>query len=187
MNFNDNLDRNLLAAQEKSGIDLHRLRSDLSKIKQEFYPQTRSLSDKEIQYLCLCLSRYSLGQIAYYFYKHKIPSTEELQKCEDLPRLTRNLKSEMSSTLHKYLKKLMNLPEEESKPSWKKIVDLLRNSERYRYSPSSTKLTTKLSVLIEIESSQSFDMNHIQQFNSLLKQHGIENIKISELIEDNQG
>jgi hypothetical protein len=37
MDSNDNLDRNLLEAQAKSGIDLRRLRSDLSKIKQEFY------------------------------------------------------------------------------------------------------------------------------------------------------
>jgi hypothetical protein len=182
MDSNDNLCPNCLEAQVKSGLDLRRLLLDLNKIKQEFYPQSKSLSDTEIQYLCLSLSRYSQGQIAYYFYKHKIPSAEELENCEDLHRLTRNLNSEMSSRIHKYLKRLMDMAEDERKPSWKKIIDFLQQSDRYHLSPSLTRVITKLSVLIEIESSQSLDRNQIQQLNDLLKQHGIENIKISKFI-----
>ncbi|PSB53473.1 hypothetical protein [Chamaesiphon polymorphus] len=181
MDSQDNLDRNLLEAQEKSGIDLRQLQSDLIKIKQEFYPHSKMLSDTEMQYLCLSLARYSQGQIAYYFYKHKIPSAEELKTCEDLQRLTRNLNAEMSSRIHKYLKRLMNMKDNERKPSWKKIIDFLRQSERYKLPHTST-VITKLSVLIEIESFQSIDRNHIQQINELLKQHGIENIRISESI-----
>jgi hypothetical protein len=182
MNSNDNLDRNCLAAQEKSGIDLRRLLLDLSKIKQEFYPHTKSLSDSETQYLCLSLSRYSQAQIAYYFYKHKIPTAEELKNCEDIQRLTKNLNSEMSSRIHKYLKILMNIEEDERKPSWRKIIDFLSQSDRYYLADRSTTVITRLSVLIEIESSQLIDLDAIQQLNELLKQHGIKNIKISEFI-----
>jgi hypothetical protein len=179
MDSQDNLDRNLIEAQEKSGIDLRRLRSDLSKIKQEFYPHSKMLSDTEMQYLCLSLARYSQGQIAYYFYKHKIPSAEELENCEELPRLIRNVNSEMSSRIHKYLKKLMNMRDDERKPSWKKVIDFLQQSDRYKLPHTST-VITKLSVLIEIESVRSLDRDRIQQINDLLKQHGIENIRISE-------
>jgi hypothetical protein len=182
MDSNDRLDLNYLEAQEKSGIDLKQLQSDLSKIKQEFYPQSKSLSDNEMEYLYLSLSRYSKGQIAYYFYKHKIPSAEELKKCEDLYRLTRNLNSETSSKIHKYLKRLMNIPASERKPSWKKIIDFLQQSDRYKLFTSSTRVITKLSVLIEIDSSQSINLDYIEKLNILLKQHGIENIKISEVI-----
>ncbi len=190
MDSNDNLDRNYLEAQEKSGIDLKQLQSDLSKIKQEFYPQSKSLSDTERQYLYLSLSRYSKRQIAYYFYKHKIPNAEELKNCEDLHRLMRNLNSEMSSKIHKYLKRLMNIAESDRKPSWKKIIDFLQQSDRYQLSFCSTSVITKLAVLIEIESSQSIaelflwriDLDGIEKVNILLKQHGIENMKISKFI-----
>jgi hypothetical protein len=182
MDANDNLCRNCIEAQSKSGIDLRRLLLDLSKTKQEFYPYSKSLSDTEIQYLCLSLSRYSQGQIAYYLYRHKIPSTEELQNCVDLHRLTKNLNSEMSSRIHKYLKKLMNIDERERKPSWKKVIDFLQQSDRYNLAKSSGKSITRLSVLIEIESSQSIELDSIQQLNDLLKQHGIKNIKIGEFI-----
>jgi hypothetical protein len=182
MDSNDRFDLNYLEAQEKSGIDLKQLQSDLSKIKQEFYPQSKSLSDNEIQYLCLSLSRYSKGQIAYFFYNHKIPSAEELKNCEDLHRLKRNLNSETSSKIHKYLKRLMNMAESERKPSWKKIIDFLQQSDQYHLSTSSTRVIIKLSVVIEIEGSQSIDLYSIEKLNMLLKQHGIENIKITEFI-----
>jgi hypothetical protein len=182
MNSNNNLCHNCLLAQEKSRIDLRRLLSDLSKIKQEFYPHSKSLSDNEIQYLCLSLARYSQGQIAYYFYKHKIPSAEELKDCDDIQRLTRNLNSEMSSRIHKYLKRLMNIKENERKPSWRKVIDFLQQTDRYHLADASSTIITKLSVLIEIESSQSIDLDGIRLLNDLLKQHGIENIKISKFI-----
>jgi nitric oxide reductase activation protein len=178
----NNLCQNCLDAQARSGIDLRRLLSDLSKIKQEFYPQTRSLSDTEIQYLCLSLSRYSQGQIAYYLYRHKIPDSEELINCEDLQRLTKNLNSEMSSRIHKYLKKLMSIDLDARKPSWKKVLEFLQQSDRYYLAERPSRIATKLSVLIEIESSQSFDLDSIKQLNELLKRHGIENIKISKFI-----
>lgn len=182
MDANDNLCPKCLEAQAKSGIDLNRLLLDLSKIKQEFYPHTKSLSDTETQYLCLSLSRYSQGQIAYHLYKHKIPSPEQLKNCEDIQRLIRNVNAEMSSKVHKYLKILMNIKKEGRKPSWRKIIDFLQHSDRYNLTNSSTRVITKLSVLIEVESSQSIDRNQIQQLNDLLKQHGIENIKISGFI-----
>ncbi len=182
MDSNDNLCQNCLEAQSRSGIDLRRLLSDLSKIKQEFYPHTKSLSDTEIQYLCLSLSRYSQGQIAYFFYKHKIPDFDELTNCKDLQRLIKNLNAEMSSRIHKYLKKLMNIELDARKPSWKKVIDFLQQFDRYYLADRPSKVATKLSVLIEIESSQSIDLDSIHQINDLLKRHGIENIKISKFI-----
>jgi hypothetical protein len=182
MDSNDHLDRNCLEAQEKSGIDLRRLLSDLNKIKKEFYPRSKSLSDTEIQYLCLSLSRYSKGEIAYYFYRHKIPSAEELKNCEDLKKLTRNLNSEMSSRIHKYLKKLMDIEENKRKPSWKKIIDFLHQGDQYNLSNSLRETTTKLSVLIEIDNSQLIVLDGIQELKALLRKHGIENFRISEFI-----
>ena len=182
MDANDRLCDNCLEAQAKSGIDLSRLLLDLSKIKQEFYPQSKSLSVTETQYLCLSLSRYSQGQIAYYFYKHKIPSLKELTDCGDIQRLIRNVNAEMSSKVHKYLKILMDIEKGERKPSWKKVIDFLRCSNRYNLANNSTRVITKLSVLIEVESSQSINHDYIQQLKDLLKQHGIKNIKISEFI-----
>jgi hypothetical protein len=171
-----------LESQTKTGIDIDRLIRDLVKIKQEFYPQSKSLSDKEIQYLCLSLSRYSQGQIAYYFYRYKIVSRQELEQWADLERSIDNLNSEMSLRMNKYLKVLMKIDERERKPSWKKIINFLQQSERYNLLQRSSRVTTKLSVLIEIDTTQPLSIGSIEQLNELLKQHGIENIKISEFL-----
>jgi hypothetical protein len=171
-----------LEAKTKSGIDIDRLIRDLVKIKQEFYPQSKSLSDKEAEYLCLSLSHYSQGQIAYYFHRHKLVDRRELERWEDLERSIGNLNSEMSLRINKYLKILMNFDEKDRKPSWKKIIDFLQQSERYNLSQRSNRVTTKLSVTIEIDTTQPLSIGSIEQFNELLKQHGVEKIEISEFL-----
>jgi hypothetical protein len=182
MQPNDRSSDIYLEAQARSGIDIDRLIIDLVKIKQEFFPQSKSLSDKETEYLCLSLSRYSQGQIAYYFYRRKIVSVRELEQWADLERSIGNLNSEMSLRVNKYLKMLMKIDERARKPSWKKIVDFLQQSERYNLSQRSSRETTKLSLIIEIDTTQPLSIGSIDRLNELLQQHGIANIKISEFL-----
>ncbi|MBD2610178.1 hypothetical protein H6G94_02620 [Nostoc punctiforme FACHB-252] len=151
LNKDESLCPECLEAQKKSGIDVKRLLLQLAQFKHEYYPQSHELSDKEIKYLCLSLSRYSKGEIAYYFYKHKIPTIQELAGCEDIERWIKNLNAEMSNRIHKYIKRLMNLINENQRlPSWKNIIMFL-DKNGYGINKSSTPEIKLLRLLPEGE------------------------------------
>ncbi|QLE54947.1 hypothetical protein [Nostoc sp. TCL26-01] len=164
-----------LEAQKRSGIDVKRLLWQLTQFKYEYYPQSQELSDKEIKYLCLSLSRYSKGEIAYYFYKHKIPTMQELAACKDIERQIKNLNSEMSNRIHKYIKRLMNLTNENQRmPPWKNITEFL---EKSGYKIAQTCTSTRQVNLMLVESDISAD-----ELQSFLKNRGYHS-KISRVIE----
>jgi hypothetical protein len=174
-NADENLCPECLEAQQISGIDVKRLLLQLTKFKCEYYPQSQELSDKEIRYLCLSLSRYSKGEIAYYFYRHKIPTIQELAACENIERRVKNLNSEMSNRIHRYIKQLMNLTDKNKRlPSWKDIIAYLEESG---YKIAQTCTSEKQVNLMLLESDISAD-----QLQSLLQKNGFHS-KISRIID----
>ncbi|BAY26616.1 hypothetical protein NIES2100_64320 [Calothrix sp. NIES-2100] len=174
-NTDESLCPECLEAQKSSGIDVKRLLLELAQCKSKYHRHSQELSDKEIKYLCLSLSRYSKGEIAYYFYRHKIPNSQELEACEDIERWRKNLNAEMSTRINRYIKRLMNLIDENQRmPSWKDIIEFLENSG-YKISPSCTSQKQLARMLVESDIS-------VDELNALVQNRGF-NIKISRIID----
>jgi hypothetical protein len=116
-------------AQTRSGIDIVRLMSELSEIKRKRYPKSKGeLTQLEIDYLCLFLSGYSKGEIAYRIRKYEMPTARELQAWADLKNQIRNLKAQMSSTVHAYIKEMLGVNQPYANvPSQKDVILQLKN------------------------------------------------------------
>jgi lipoate-protein ligase A len=84
------------------------------------------LSDQEREYICLRLAGYSQQTIACYFLKHEIISMKDLKDewSKEIQQKNKILKSDMSKTVHKYVKKLMKV-KEDSRFSWSAFIDFL--------------------------------------------------------------
>jgi hypothetical protein len=115
-------------ARTRSGIDITRLIGQLSKIKYQRYPKSRGeLTQLEIDYLCLFLSGYSRGAIAYRIRKYEVPTEPELQAWADLDQQIKNLKAQMSSSIHIYIKDMLGLTQNNAKiPSQKQVIRQLK-------------------------------------------------------------
>jgi hypothetical protein len=154
-----------IEAEEKSKIDISLLLSQLTSIKEQ------KLSDSEIVYLCLSLCRYSNCQIAYRLYKHKMPSLEDLAVCNDLKRMERNMKSEMSSRVNYYVKRLMGLDVDKRKPSWSNVIEFLKDNgfeKKSTVSPNTSITPQKFFILCEGDHNKT-----LEEISDILRKHGL--------------
>jgi hypothetical protein len=177
----------LTQAQSKSGLDLQNLIRNLSDIKRQQHPKSRGvLTEPEKIYLYLSLSGYSKGTIAYRISKHRFPNESELQEWVEIEKSIKNLNAEMANSIHKYIKKILDLSSPNAKiPSWKTVIDRLKarnyglDSEN-TIDSSSTKLKkpTKIKLIVEdIEGDLTLD-----RLNEILNQFGID-ATISQVID----
>jgi hypothetical protein len=154
-----------IEAEKKSGIDISLLLSRLTSIKGQ------ELSNSEIIYLCLSLCRYGNSQIAYRLYKHKMPSLEDLVAYNDLKRIERNMKSEMSSRVNYYVKRLMDLDIEKRKPSWSNVIEFLKKTGYEKKSTvSQNPSITQQKFFILCEGDQN---KTLEEISDILRKHGL--------------
>lgn len=169
-----------MEAEEKSALDLGRLLEKLADVKRNFFPNTEELSKNEIIFLCLSLSLYSIGQIAYFFAKHKIIQKEELFAEPDLKRMINNVNAEMSKRISLYLKKLLGLSDDERRPSWPEIIRKLKELD-YTKKPQlplnneKKDDNNKVSLLIEGNIT-------LEELAEILRKNGKPDIKIRRII-----
>lgn len=151
----------------QQGFDICRLFESLNKIKK------RQLSDQEREYICLRLAEYSQKTIACYFLKHEIIPMEDLKDewSDEIEQKNKNLKSDMSKTVHKYIKKLMEV-EEDSRFSWPEFIDFLE-IKGYRETFNNTQ-TSKL--LLEYDN--NLDNELIPLLQQFMEQNSI-NLRIT--------
>jgi nicotinic acid phosphoribosyltransferase len=155
-------------AEEKSGIDMQRLLENLALIK------GNELTEREIIYLSLSLSRHINSYIAYVLYRHKFPTLEDLKVCKDIERIEQNMKSDMSKTVNIYVKELMGLNPDTNKPRWSKVIDFL-NKNGYK------KKTVLRSDGLEVEPQRLmiYEGDKIPtEIIESLKQNGIHNVRV---------
>lgn len=135
--------------QTLTGIDVQHFLQELNQIKRQTI--NRDISDKEHEYICLSLSGYTKGQIAFYFYKsRRIPSKEELKKWQDMPQKIENLNSEMSPTVHKYINEFMGV---DRFRGWEKVIEFLQNNGYDLSSAQNiqSRKTKQIQILIEYD------------------------------------
>jgi hypothetical protein len=118
-----------LKLQKNTGIDIEQFLQKLTVIKQKYLIHIKSLSPKEIEYICLSLSGYTKGEIAFYFYiKRTIPSKNDLSKWHDMSQKKKYLNSEMSSTVHKYVNEFMGVDRSVRFLGWEEVIRFLQNN-----------------------------------------------------------
>ncbi|MFM6158787.1 MAG: hypothetical protein ACKPE3_38360 [Sphaerospermopsis kisseleviana] len=140
-----------LKLQQNTGINIEQFLQKLTAIKQKYGKYNKILTEKETEYVCLCLSGYTKGQIAFYFYKsRRIPSKDELSKWYDMPQKIENLSSAMSPTVHKYVNEFMGV---DRFPGWERVIEFLQNNGYHRSSAQNiqTRKTKQIQVLIEYD------------------------------------
>jgi hypothetical protein len=154
----------------QQGFDIFRLFESLNKIKK------RQLSDQEREYICLRLAAYSPQTIACYFLKHEIISMKDLKDewSDEIEQKNKILKSEMSKTVHRYIKKLMEV-EEDSRFSWPEFIDFLE-ANGYQETSHNTKTSN---VLVEHEI--DLDNNELIQLWQRFIEQNFLNIRIIDI------
>lgn len=137
-----------LQFQKNTGIDIEPFLQTLTDVKRGFVKrETTTLSAKEVEYICLSLTGYSLGQIAYFFHKSRpdIVNPEKAGKWQDLKAAVDSLKSDMSKTVHKYIKELMGATRF---PGWYRVRFFVEFGQ-YDYERQSFKPVPEVEVIEE--------------------------------------
>ena len=143
-----------LKLQKNTGIDIERFSQKITDIKQKNGKYHKSLSAKEIEYICLSLSGYTKGQIAFFFDgNRKIPSEAELINWDDISKKIKYLNSEMSSTVHKYVNEFMGADRDRRFVGWERVIGFLENNEHDRSSPKNIRIReiSRIRALTEFE------------------------------------
>jgi hypothetical protein len=137
--------------QKNTGIEVDRFLRELTKIKQKQSTYKVFLSDKQIRYICLSLDgNYSREEIAFYSACGQIPDKKELEEWHNRERKPSNLKSEMSSTVHKYVNEFMRVDRFQG---WERVIEFLQNNGYDRSSSQNRQIrkTTQIQISIEHE------------------------------------
>jgi len=148
-----------LQFQKNTGIDIQQFLQKLTAIKQKYVKYNKTLSPQEVEYICLSLSGYRKEQIAFYFYKRReIPNQEELNRWDDKSKKTKvkQLNSDMSPTIHKYVNELMGV---DRFPSWVRVIEFLQNKGDNRNYPQNTHIIKIRRVQGWIEYEDDVDIN----------------------------
>lgn len=155
-----------LQCQKKTGIDIEQFLQKLTAIKQKYGKYDKTLSSQETEYICLSISEYSKGQIAFYFYKgdRRIPNQEELNKWNDKSKKMKikQLNSEMSSTVHKYVNEFMRVDRFQG---WERVIRFLQSNGYDRSSSQNRQIrkTTQIQISIEHDVDESEMLRELQQ------------------------
>jgi citrate synthase len=145
--------------QKNTGIEADRFLQELTKIKQKQSTYKVVLSDNQIRYICLSLDgNYSKEEIAYYVACGKIPDKKELEAWENRERKPSNLKSEMSSTVHKYVNEFMRVDRFQG---WERVIEFLQNNGYDRSSSQNRKIRKTTQIQISIEHEHDVDEGEI--------------------------
>jgi len=140
-----------LEFKKNTGINIEQFLQKLTAIKQKYSKYNKILTEKEIEYICLSFLGHSKGQIAFYFDKNRrISSEDELIKWHDMPQKIKNLNSEMSPTVHKYVNEFMGI---DRFRGWERVIEFLQNNGYHRSSAQNiqTRKTKQIQVLIEYD------------------------------------
>jgi hypothetical protein len=143
-----------LKLQKNTGIDIERFLQKITDIKQKNGKYHKSLSAKEIEYICLSLSGYTKGEIAFFFDGNRIiPSKDKLIKWDDISKKIKYLNSEMSSTVHKYVNEFMEADRDRRFVGWEKVIRFLENNEHDRSSSENIPIreVSRIQALAEFE------------------------------------
>jgi len=167
-----------IEAEEKSALDLVRLLEKLADVKRNYFPNTEKLSENEIVFLCLSLSSYSIGQIAYFFARHKIIPKEELFAEPALKSMIKKINPEMSKRISLYLKKVLDLPDRkyERRPAWPQIIRMLKERGYTKKSPTplnNKKKADDNKALLIVEGNIT-----VEELADILRKNGKPDIKI---------
>ena len=152
-----------LQFQKNTGINIEQFLQKLTAIKQKYVKYNKPLSPQEIEYICLSLSGYSKGQIAFYFYKRReIPNQEELNKWDDKSKKMKikQLNSDMSPSIHKYVNEFMGV---DRFPSWVRVIEFLQNKGYDRISPQNIQIRKITQIQGWIEHEDDVDESEILQ------------------------
>lgn len=178
----DRLSKLRKEAEEKTALDLDRLLEKLADVKRNFFPNTEELSDNETIFLCLSLSSYSIGQIAYFFSKHKIIPKEELFAEPALKSMIKNINPEMSKRISLYLKNLLDLPDGkyQRRPAWSEIIRMLKERgyrKKTKIPLNNEKKDDDNKALLMLEGNIT-----LEELADILRENGKPDIKIRRII-----
>jgi hypothetical protein len=163
-------------AQHKSGINIRTLIEDLSDRKRQEHPKSTGLTEIEKIYLCLSLSGYSKGTIAYRIRFHQLPTAPELQAWVEIKEGINYLRSEMAKSVNRYIKQILGLTQPNVKmPSWATTIDLLKDRHYGISPPKLIASSTKARLIIEGDLTS-------EQLTNALRNLGI-NVTVIEVIE----
>jgi hypothetical protein len=164
-------------AQTKSGIDVPALITDLSDKKRKEHPKSEGLTEIEKIYLCLSLSGYSKGTIAYRIRFHRLPTQQELQAWAEIRDGINYLRSEMAKSVHRYIKQILGLTQPNANmPNWKTTIERLK-AENYGLA-SHQKIASSTTARLIVEADLTSE-----QLTNALRQLGI-NATVIEVIEN---
>jgi len=145
--------------QKNTGIEADRFLQELTKIKQKQSTYKVFLSDKQIRYICLSLDgNYSREEIAFYAACGQIPDKKELEEWQNRERKPSNLKSEMSSTVHKYVNEFMRVDRFQG---WERVIEFLQNNGYDRSSSQNMQIRKTTQIQISIEHEHDVDESEI--------------------------
>jgi hypothetical protein len=154
--------------QKNTGIEADRFLQELTKIKQKQSTYKVFLSEKQIRYICSSLDgNYSREEIAFYSACGQMPDKKELEAWQNRERKPSNLKSEMSSTVHKYVNEFMRV---DRFPGWERVIEFLQNNGYDRSSTQNIQIrkTKQIQVLIECDHEDESEI--LQKLQQILQQ-----------------
>ncbi|MEO1432041.1 MAG: hypothetical protein AAFV71_23865 [Cyanobacteria bacterium J06633_8] len=142
-------------AEENSGIDINDLITQITKIKCD------NLTDFEKKYLYLILCQFPADEIAFIYYKNKIPSREEIaQNKKELKRNTKTLREYASKGLNTYLKELIGLDEDTPLPQFKNGL-LIKELKKVCKTNNIDKSNDEIRIVIKMPKEISKDMKDL--------------------------
>lgn len=156
-----------LDAENEKNLDIKCVLNKLTSEKKD------ELSPSELRYLCLCLCLTCRYEVAFRIHRNRRPTIEEIAKKDpDIMRKAKNISSEMSEKVHRYVKQLMGIQDERRRiPPWSRVVLFLQNEgcQKQQPSPNSNLRNKRYVFIVNFQGKRAKN-----DINKALKQIGIE-------------